>query len=81
MCTLLSFSKRNRDKRYPNWDNYIYRVPLDYRPDATRPLLHVMLVRDQIIQVRASETDGQSWPQKWIYDGPMALRGEFEQHP
>ncbi len=58
----------------------VYRVPLNYRPDATRPLLCVMLVREQIIQVRASETDGQSWPRKWIYDGPMALRGGFEQH-
>jgi hypothetical protein len=55
----------------------VYRVPLEYRPDATRPFLHVALTRENCICVYADETDKQSWPREWIYDGPMALRGKL----
>jgi hypothetical protein len=58
----------------------VYRAPLTYLADATRPLLCATLTRDQITQVRQSEQHGRAFPHEWIYDGPMALRGTIERH-
>jgi hypothetical protein len=58
----------------------VYRAPLIYFADVTRPLLRVTLTRDQITQVRGSEQHGRAFPREWIYDGPMALRGTIKRH-
>lgn len=52
----------------------VYRVPIDYTPDERRPLLHVHVIPEQLIQVRAGQNQQTSWPREWIYQGPMALR-------
>jgi hypothetical protein len=65
----------------PRVQRAVYRVPLDYRPDAARPLLRVTLAHDSIICVRPSKQDECAFPREWSYDGPMALRGSFERLP
>lgn len=55
----------------------VYRVPLDYHPDAARPLLRVTLAHASLTCVRPNEKEESALPREWSYDGPMALRGGY----
>lgn len=56
----------------------VYRVPLTYVPDASRPFLQVTFTREHATLVRNSEKQGHFSPREWVYDGPMAVRGTME---
>lgn len=58
----------------------VYRAPLAYVPDATRPLLHARVTREQVTQMRPGALPALDFPYQWVYDGPMALRGTIARH-
>jgi hypothetical protein len=58
----------------------VYRAPLAYMPDATRPLLRARVTREQITQIRPGALQAQAFPCEWVYDGPMAVRGTIARH-
>lgn len=58
----------------------VYRAPLSYVHDATRPLLRATLTREQTARIRPGEQREHPFPREWVYDGPMALRGTIERH-
>jgi len=53
----------------------VYRAPLTYVPDVTRPLLRARVTREQVTLLRPGALPALAFPYEWVYDGPMALRG------
>lgn len=64
----------------PQTRRAVYRVSIVYIPDDQRPLLRVSATDEQMVLLRAAEDEPIARSHHWIYDGPMAPRGDLDLH-
>ncbi len=58
----------------------VFRLPMEHSNDTDDPLLRVSFQPEHATLVHEGTSSPQTSLRAWAYDGPTALRGQFDLH-